>query len=142
MYFFEAIVASRAYHIYKETTWRRARVGETVKVEVETNQSSTQIDPYASAIKVKNAFYDICETVGHIPREISRHTYFFLIEEDGEVSGTVMSVVYRRSPRPSEGLEIPLNLIFQCKKTTTVIKMKKFLTEMYDYEYSRTEGGR
>ena len=35
--------------------------GETVKVEVETNQSSTQIDPYACAIKVRNDFYDIWE---------------------------------------------------------------------------------
>ena len=58
MYSFESIVACRGYHIYKDTTWQKTRVGEIVKVEVETNQNSTQIDPYACAIKVKNVFYD------------------------------------------------------------------------------------
>ena len=72
-------------------------------------------------------------TVGHIPLEISRHTYFFLTEEGGQVCGTVMSVVYRSSPIPGGGLEIPLNLTFKCNEATTVIKMKNFVREMYDY---------
>ena len=135
MYSFESIVACRGYHIYKDTTWQKTRVGEIVKVEVETNQNSTQIDPYACAIKVKNVFYDVWDTVGHIPREISRHTYFFLTEEGGQVCGTVMSVVYRSSPIPGGGLEIPLNLTFKCNEATTVIKMKNFVREMYDYNY-------
>ena len=94
-----------------------------------------RIDPYACAIKVKNVFYDVWDTVGHIPREISRHTYFFLTEEGGQVCGTVMSVVYRSSPIPGGGLEIPLNLTFKCNEATTVIKMKNFVREMYDYNY-------
>ena len=74
MYSFETTVASRWYHIYKERTWKRARVGQFVKVEVETNQASRQVDPYACAIKIKNDFYDIWDTVGHMPRE----THIFL----------------------------------------------------------------
>ena len=63
------------------------------------------------------------------------HTYFFLTEEGGQVCGTVMSVVYRSSPIPGGGLEIPLNLTFKCNEATTVIKMKNFVREMYDYNY-------
>ena len=89
MFTFDAKIASRGYHVYKNTTWTNAAVGEMVMVEVETNNQSKLIDPYACAIKRKNRYFAAWETVGHIPREISRHVYFFLTQMGGTVTGTV-----------------------------------------------------
>ena len=53
------------------------------------------------------------KTVGHIPREISRHVVFFLKEENGKIEGSVHSTQYRYSPIPAGELEIPLMLTFK-----------------------------
>ena len=57
-YPYEEKIASRCYHVYKETTWTNAKVGDKVKVGLETNKQSIKSDPYACAILVKNQFYD------------------------------------------------------------------------------------
>ena len=46
MYSFKAKVASRGYHVFKETSWSNAKEGAEVTVELETNKSSKIIDPY------------------------------------------------------------------------------------------------
>ena len=79
---------------------------------METKKFSLEVDPYACAIKIKNRFFDSLITVGHIPREISRHLHFFIKTEDGKVIGHVKSLTFRPSPIPSGGLEIPLQLTF------------------------------
>ena len=53
MYSFKAKIASRGYHVFKETSWSNAKEGDEVKVELETNKSSNKIDPYACAIRAK-----------------------------------------------------------------------------------------
>ena len=60
---------------------------------------------------------------------------FFIKTEGGSVNRKVFSVKYRPSPIPSGGLEIPLMLTFKCPKSTTFLRMKKFISELYDYEY-------
>ena len=75
---FQAKIASRGYHVYKYTTWVDAREGDEVRVDIETNKESIKVDPYACAIRVKERFFGAMKTVGHIPREISRHAYFFI----------------------------------------------------------------
>ena len=89
MYSFDAKIASRGFHVYKESTWKNAKIGEKVKVEVETNKKSITVDPYACAIRVKHRFFDTWVSVGLIPREISRHVYFFIKVEGGLVHGHV-----------------------------------------------------
>ena len=42
MFYFKAIIASRGYHVYKETSWSNAKINEEVKVELETNTTSCQ----------------------------------------------------------------------------------------------------
>ena len=74
---FQATIASRGYHVYKETTWPNAKVNEKVKTEIETNQSSIAIDPYACAVKAKEKYFDGWKTVGHVPKEFSRCIFFF-----------------------------------------------------------------
>ena len=66
MYSFKAKIASRGYHVFKETSWSNAKEGEKVKVELETNKSSKKIDPYACAIRAKEEYFKGWKTVGHI----------------------------------------------------------------------------
>ena len=48
---FKAIIASRGYHVYKETSWSNAKVNDKVKGELETGAKSLSTDPFACAIK-------------------------------------------------------------------------------------------
>ena len=57
-YNFQTTIASRGYHVYKETTWSKAKVNEKVKIEIETNQSSIAIDPFFCAVKAKEKYFD------------------------------------------------------------------------------------
>ena len=138
MYSFKAKIASRGYHVFKETSWSNAKEGDEVKVELETNKSSNKIDPYACAIRAKEEYFKGWKTVGHIPREISRHVYFFIKSEGDSVNGTVISTKYRTSPVPAGGLEIPLLLTFSCSKAINFGKMKTFVQTLYDYNFNGT----
>ena len=100
-------IASRGYNVYKETTWSNAKVNEKIKIEIETNQSSIAIYPYACAVKGKEKYFDGWKTVGHVPRDISRYIYFFIRKENGKTTGSVKSLNYKPSPIPSGGLKIP-----------------------------------
>ena len=106
---FQATIASRGYHVYKETTWSNAKVNEKVKIEIETNQSSIAIDPYVCAVKTKEKYFDGWKTVGHVPREISRYIYFFIKKENGKITGNVKSLNYKPSPIPSGDLRYLCN---------------------------------
>ena len=69
-YSFQAKIAARGYHVYKNLTWSNAKQGDFGTVEIETDKESKKIDPYCSAIK---ALVDIprqLKTLGHVPREI------------------------------------------------------------------------
>ena len=112
-YCFEAISASQGFHVYKETTWSNAKVGDEVRVEVESNLRSIAHDPYSCAIKTKHKYFTGWKTVGHISREISRYVYFFIKQEGGRVYGKLKSLKYKPSPIPSGGLEVPLLLKFE-----------------------------
>ena len=56
MYSFHSKIASRGHHVYRNSTWRNAKSGDKVKVEIETNKLSKSIDPYVCAIKIKRIF--------------------------------------------------------------------------------------
>ena len=51
---FTATVASRGYHLYETKSWKNAKVGDKVTVELETTAPSLETDPYASGIRIKN----------------------------------------------------------------------------------------
>ena len=108
--------------MYRNSSWKNAKAGQRVKVEKETSATSKSIDPYACAIKIK-CFLDNWITVGHIPREISRHCYFFM-KEGGEISGYLVSTNYKPSPIPAGGLEVPLLLAFSVKNEQIFEQMK------------------
>ena len=105
-------------------------------MEVETNKKSITVDPYACAIRVKHRFFDTWVTVGHIPREISRHVYFFIKVEGGLVHGHVLITNYRHSSIPAGGLEIPLLLTFSASRENIFETMKQFVETLYDYNFT------
>ena len=76
------------------------------------------------------------KTVGHFPREISRHIYFFLKDEHGHTDGTVKSIDYRPWPIPDGGLEIPLTLNLKFHRYITHTKMKEFMSTLYSLDYN------
>ena len=133
-YSFKAQVAARGFHVY-----RNIKQGDSVSVEIETNEESKKVDPYSCAIKALVGQPPQLKTVGLIPREISRHVFFFLKEENGRVEGTVHSTKNRPSPIPAGGLEIPLMLTFKSTRFVTHQKMKDFMTSLYSYEYEPQE---
>ena len=114
-------VAARGYHVYKNSTWDQAKVGDKVLAEIESDKKSKEIDPFCCSIRT--SVNQQIKTVGHIPREISRHVYFFLKDENGHIDGTVKSIDYRPSPIPAGGLEIPLTL--QISKVPATLPIPK-----------------
>ena len=109
-----------------------------LKLRSKLTKVKKKIDPYACAIRAKEEYFKGWKTVGHIPREISRHVYFFIKSEGGSANGTVISTKYRTSPIPAGGLEIPLLLTFSCSKAINFEKMKTFVQTLYDYKFTGT----
>ena len=126
---FQTKAASRGFHIYKNTTWENVNIGQEISVQFETNEDSKKIDPYCCAIKTMVS--GKLETVGHISREDSRHTYFYIKEEGGRIDGYVLSTQYRPSSIPSDGLEIPFMMTFRSPRYITQQKMKDFMTKLF-----------
>ena len=135
MYSFDGKIASRRYHVYRNSTWQNAKPGHKLKVERETNKLSKSIDPYACAIKIKHQFIDTWLTVGHIPREISCLCYFF-VEKGGNITEHFISTTDKVSPIPAGGLEVPLLLTFSVKSERITKLMKRFVNDLYDYDYT------
>ena len=133
---FKAIIASRGYHVYKETPWSNAKVIDKVKTEIKTNQSLTANDPYACAVKAKHKYFNGWETVGHVPREISKYTYFFIKKESRSITGNVKSLTCKPSPVSSRGPEIPLLLTCSCPDEWIRNKMKDFINDFYIYDFT------
>ena len=121
--------------MYRNSTRQNAKSGEKVKVEIETNKLSTSIDPYACATKIKYKFFDTWLIVGHIPREISRHCYFFP-KECGNITLHLICTNYKVSPIPAGSLEVPLLLTFSVKSERIFELMKSFVNDLYKYNYT------
>ena len=101
-FIFQTKVALRWFHIYKNTAWKNVNLGQEISVQLETNEDSKKIDPYCCALKTMVSRK--LEAVGHISKEVSRHTYFDIKEDGGRMDGSVLSTCYRPSPIPSSGL--------------------------------------
>ena len=68
---FKAIIASRGYHVYKETSWSNAKLNDEFKVELEMDAKSLSTDSYACPIKARHSYFVGWKTVGHIPRALA-----------------------------------------------------------------------
>ena len=94
------------------------------------------VDPYACAIHVEGKYFNFRKAAGHIPREISRYIYCFVKKEEGSITVKILSVKYRSSSIPSEGLEISLILKVNSSKSITFLNMKQLVNEHYEYEFT------
>ena len=73
--------------------------------------------------------------VGHLPREISRFTYF-LIVHGARVSCRVVDAHHRRSPLIQGGLEIPVEVTVEMDiSEENVLAMEKYKTLIKDKEH-------
>ena len=57
MFSSKTIIASRRYHVYKETSWSNAKLNDEVKEELETDAKSLLTDPYACVIKARHSYF-------------------------------------------------------------------------------------
>ena len=106
-----------------------------MKVELETNKLSKSSDLYACAIKIKHQFFDTWLTVGHIPREISRLSYFFMDEGDN-ITRHLISTTYKVSHIPAGGLEVPSLLTLSVKRERIFKLKSSFVNDLYGDYYT------
>ena len=128
---FQIKVASREFHIYKNTTREDVNIRQEISVQLEANAGSTKIDPYCCAIKTMVS--GKLETVGLQGR--FQDIYFYIKEEGGRIDGSVLSTRYRPSPIHIDGLEIPLMIIFRSPRYNTHQEMKDLMTKLYCYDH-------
>ena len=128
---FRRNIASRGWHVYGKTVWQNCR-GEKLEATKEDNKEATKIDPYTIVWTVKGKYKLVPVVVGHIPREISRFTKFF-INYGGRIEAKVFSSQYTPSLIPSGGLEVSLvvNFLISEKKSAII----KHLQNLIDLNY-------
>ena len=138
VYSFEATVANGDYHVYKNTTWNHAKVGDKVLVEIESNKKSKEIDSYCCSIRAS-----VNQQIKKLDTSLEkfRQVYFFLKDEHSHIDRAVKSIDYRQSPIPAGELQIPLTMNFKCPWYITYIKMKEFVSTLYSFDYNGNKEG-
>ena len=99
---------------------------QQIKVLKETNSISIDNDPHCCKITIKRVDRIGDITVGHIPRELSRFAFHFVLEA-GSVTETATNITTRLSPIPEEVLEISILMNFVHKNNAILNKMKTFV---------------
>ena len=117
-YELKVITAVRGYHVYQEV-WSPI-IGEAFTCQQE---NGNEHDAYSVA-----TIREDDEVIGHLPREISRVSYFFLAH-GGSISGIVTNK--RRYCTQRGGMEIPCQLTFlgtrkNIRKLKNHFQQKKF----------------
>ena len=93
---FKRNIATRGWHVYGKTVQKNSHRGEKLEAKKEYNNEGTKIDPYAIAWTVKRKHKIAPVAVGHIPKEISRFTKFFLNQGE-RIEAKVFSSQYKPS---------------------------------------------
>ena len=106
--------AVRGYHVYKDV-WKPL-IGKKLVAKREFNNP---MDKHAVKVVKDN------ETVGHLPREFSRITWYFLARS-GEISVEVIGC-RRHCKQLCGGMEIPCQLEFNCSNKAQMKRVKELL---------------
>ena len=104
----------RGHHVYK-SIWT-PNIGQVLENAAEVSNTE---DSHAVAVLYQG------NTVGHMPREISKISWFFLMH-GGDISCEIVGR-RRRSPIPGKGLEVPCKYTFS-RKPAFIKKLVKLLT--------------
>ena len=89
-----------------------AKVNDKVKTEMEANQISIAIDPYAFAVKANHKYCDGWTIPLVMFGEKFQDIFTFSSKKRGRISGNVKSLNFKLLPIPSEGIEVLLLLTF------------------------------
>ena len=135
LWFQSLIIALRGYHVYKERAWMYAKVNDKVKTEIEANQISIAIDPYAFAVKAKHKYCDGWTIPLVTFREKFRDIFTSSSKKRERISGNVKSLNFKLLPIPSEGIEVLLLLTFSYPAEWVWNKMKVFINIFYAYVF-------
>ena len=130
---FSAACCIRGYHIYNWTQWT-AEIGSILTSEPEKRSGALVEDKYAIAIISNN------QTVGHVPKFLSKLTFFFL--KHGATLTVKVTGERRNSfDLPQGGMEIPAEFICKSEKKELIDQMKeKALKEIKKYDERRKTG--
>ena len=130
---FPAACCIRGYHIYNWTQWT-AEIGSILTSEPEKRPDALAEDKYAIAIISNN------QTVGHVPKFLSKLTFFFLKH------GATLIVKVTGERRysfdlPQGGMEIPAEFIYKSEKKELIDQMKEKTLEEIKIYYERRKKG-
>ena len=119
-YSFKAKIASRGYHVFKETTWNNFKEEDSVRVDLETNKLSKNVDLCEKSI------FQLVENGGTYPE---RNFLSFLLFYQGRkwFCKWFSNIVHH--------LFHLMDWKF-CPEQQTFEKMKNFVDSLYDYDYS------
>ena len=127
---FNFLCGARGYHEYR-FSWTPV-LGEVLPARCEHHNPH---DSYAIAIMKHLPGALVCTVVGHLPREVSRFTYF-IISHGARVFCKVVEVNHRRSPLIQGGLEIPIEVTVEMdvseQNVLAIGKYKSLVDEHYE----------
>ena len=103
---FEFFTGLRGFHVYSNKVNWFPSAGQNI---VFKREYSNKLDRFAVARKTLLKGCIVPITVGHIPRELSRHTWY-VIHEGEQLKGTVHNTRTRSSPLVQGELEIPIRI--------------------------------
>ena len=118
-------IASRGWRFYRKRSWKSPRKGQRLCAEKEDEKIALICDPYAVAWKLKSPRKLLLESVGHVPKELSRAAWFFL-ERVGKISVNVFDEKYWPSLTAKGGLEI------RDSRTNTLERFQKSIGNKYE----------
>ena len=122
--FFEFTTALRGFHVYRSEWKPHLDQFITFKQEFENPH-----DRFAVAGKAKLPGKLCAVTVGHVPREISRHVWY-AIKEGAEFSATVKSVSLKPSPLEQGILEIMITMTVKWKNSRAMEVLKNHVEKV------------
>ena len=121
----------RGYHIY-QTQWN-AEIGARLTTALETRPGALVDDKYAIAV-INNE-----KTVGHVPKFLTKLTFFFL-KNDGKLHITVTGTRRYSLDLGQDGLELLADFCFLSLNKKLFVQMKeKALEEVQKYDKQKKE---
>lgn len=111
----------RGFHVYGNTVNWRPSMGEHLKFKQEHSNPHDQFAVAGQTTSLNGRHV----TVGHVPREISRHVWYAL-EYGATITGRVTDPIPKRSPLIQGGLEIRLEItvVWDDYAKTEILKNK------------------